>query len=651
MLVFQSNINRLEAQLGGRHRRTIDAIESNYRDRPDGCISAPTEPLTAVAKIINQYSISFKNNRSLHIENLTNAVAKSCDHIRMITGHPSTSEPVSRHLNDLLWLANAKASVQTIFAALKVSSENVLLIEEELRYWEDILGLDWSVGLYTLQTFPYRAWRNWMNRYHDGNNAIIHRRASDDSTSDHRSVSEMWLRFYTSVQQYISPAFCPSGLGISSALNWSKFDIQNRRRKLKAARDIYASAVGILLEGCLCVDMDLRKSASDSDVTYNDLHQIVRTNISLLKVVLGNHEVDNGFPDHAQRLLRRADKESQTTEFAAAADPLDPHDTLEEVKYILTDLFPRYKHAPAEAIRVYGRPSPVVRYWLPLSFALVSTTTLIKIAKSVGPALIKSISNFGPTALDFWRNWVVEPTWKLVRTIRHDETSDIALMSKSSLKADRASLERMVVDFVLDRADQNQPASFPDAIADKVREGDLTPVLRAYEKDLRSPFMGTLRGDLVRALLIQIQKTKVDVEVAMSGIDALLRSQELVFGFVGLTPGLLISYASIRWVFGRLGSRRGFRLGRRQHDLRYALRKIHRILSTSSPTREGRLSYRNHGLLLCNIEVLLMKAQTILKTEDFRAFQEDSSDLIDETQVEKQLRVVERIAWTYSKWM
>jgi hypothetical protein len=46
--------------------------------------------------------------------------------------------------------------------------------------------------------------------------------------------------------------------------------------------------------------------------------------------------------------------------------------------------------------------------------------------------------------------------------------------------------------------------------------------------------MGTVRGDLVRALLIQIQKTKVDVEVAISGIDTLLKSQELVFGWVQL---------------------------------------------------------------------------------------------------------------------
>ena len=51
-----------------------------------------------------------------------------------------------------------------------------------------------------------------------------------------------------------------------------------------------------------------------------------------------------------------------------------------------------------------------------------------------------------------------------------------------------------------------------------------------------------MRGNLIRALLIQVQKTKVDVEIAMGGIDSLLKSQELLIGFISLTPGLLVSH-------------------------------------------------------------------------------------------------------------
>jgi nuclear-control-of-ATPase protein 2 len=92
----------------------------------------------------------------------------------------------------------------------------------------------------------------------------------------------------------------------------------------------------------------------------------------------------------------------------------------------------------------------------------------------------------------------------------------------------------MVVDFAIDNPVDGSKATLSQSdIADlrmKVKEGDLTSVLKTYEKDLKNPFMGSVRGDLIRAVLIQVQKTKVDVEVAIGGIDALLKSQELVFG-------------------------------------------------------------------------------------------------------------------------
>lgn len=40
-------------------------------------------------------------------------------------------------------------------------------------------------------------------------------------------------------------------------------------------------------------------------------------------------------------------------------------------------------------------------------------------------------------------------------------------------------------------------------------------------------------GDLIRTLLIQVQKTKVDVDLAMAALDKLLKSNELNFAFLG----------------------------------------------------------------------------------------------------------------------
>lgn len=175
--------------------------------------------------------------------------------------------------------------------------------------------------------------------------------------------------------------------------------------------------------------------------------------------------------------------------------------------------------------------------------------------------------------MDFWANWVVEPTRKIIGTIRHDESSEVSILSKRSLEGDRASLERMVVDFAI--ANPDGPVLNASQIADirsKVREGDLTTVLKAYEKDIQNPVKGAIMGNLVSALLIQIQKTKVDVEVAMSGIDSILKSQELLFGFIGLTPGVLVTIGVYRWLSGVFSSRKGVQQWAREGQLLLILR-------------------------------------------------------------------------------
>lgn len=229
-------------------------------------------------------------------------------------------------------------------------------------------------------------------------------------------------------------------------------------------------------------------------------------------------------------------------------------------------------------------------------------------------------------------------------------------MSKESLQGDRASLERMVVDFAIDNPNSTTGTPLTDIeIADvrtKVKEGDLTPVLRAYEKDLRKPFVGTIRGDLIRALLIQIQKTKVDVEVALGGIDNLLKSQELVFGFVGLTPGVLVCLGLSRWLSEVFAGRHGKVQGRKEGSMIRILRNVDRILIGSAPSENGVLSYKDHGLLLCEVHMLREKAKQLFPGEIYNEFLEEVHDLIDlRTGVDRQMHIVERIRWAYSKWL
>lgn len=86
--------------------------------------------------------------------------------------------------------------------------------------------------------------------------------------------------------------------------------------------------------------------------------------------------------------------------------------------------------------------------------------------------------------------------------------------------------------------------------------------------------------------------------------------------------------------------------------LRFCCRNIDRILNGSTPSESGMLSYKDHGMLLCEVHILRQKAQRVLPGEIYSEFLEEVNDLVDlRTGVESQTRVIERIRWAYSKWL
>lgn len=64
------------------------------------------------------------------------------------------------------------------------------------------------------------------------------------------------------------------------------------------------------------------------------------------------------------------------------------------------------------------------------------------------------------------------------------------------------------------------------------------------------------------------------------------------------------------------------------------------------------LSYKEHGLLLCEVHLLRQNALQVLPSEIYREFLEEINDLVDlRTGVERQLKVVDRMRWAYSRWL
>jgi nuclear-control-of-ATPase protein 2 len=567
--------------------------------------------------------------------------------------------------SELEWLVLGKATVQTYGVILSTFLDQIVPLSEDLWYWEQVLSSHTYSGLYTVQSAPLRTWA-WAQDVYQSSRQRFQQfqfQTSSSQAADIKdSLVDRWHRFYSIVRGSIRErSLADVRTKVFTPVALSRREARSNYKQLQKLRSMTASGMGLLLDEGLSFGVGGEDDKSDSYTAENAEHEwkgVLERSVALMDMVLRDvSTLSHSVSDFEEKVFAGVEDDPELSA-QAAADPVDRTAVLARRLIDLLEVqIPSHIAVNKKLVRQYGRPPRWVRYWLPGLVLFLSSSTILQILVSRKADIINWLHDLGNTAKDFWFNWVVEPTRKVIGTIRHDANSEIAIMSRDSLQADRDSLERMVVDFATDKPELAVGTTSPltDAqIADiklKVKEGDVSPVLKAYERDLRKPIMGAISGDLIRALLIQVQKTKVDLEVAMSGIDALLKSQELVFGFVGLTPGILVTIGVIGYLRTLSGGRKGMRRSQRATRSIRVLRSIDRILSEAVPTQNNLLSYKDHGLLVCEVHMLRKLAHGLLPSEVERDFREDLEDLVSLKAVSIQLRALDRIRWTYSRWL
>lgn len=453
------------------------------------------------------------------------------------------------HVAGLVWAVAAKATVQTFASVMTTLLDETVPLSDGIWYWDEVLGSYISSGLYTVQTVPVR-WAHFVAEVYRSIRQSDFRSRSD---LDHSTLAARWRNFYHLVQQSVRERSMTNAKQVMlSPFQLCRTEARSKRRGLKKLREMNACAVGLLMEEGLLFEID-EDDASDGKGSSDEWQDIVSRTTLLMQTVLQNVNILDtdltGFEDNVfanvENGIDAMEISSQASNGQTSATD-QAYQVIQQLITILDEHLPQQRALSASLAHQYDRPSRLIRYWLPALAVLFSSSTIMNILTSRRAEMITWLQELGTTVADFWTNWIVQPLSRLVGTIRHDEKSEVALVSKNSLNADLASLERMVMDFVAERPPKESGIPYtPDAIEvirQGVREGDLTPVLKAYERDLQRPFVGAVRGDLVTALLIQIQKTKVDVEIAISGINSLLKSQELVFAYVFAQPPSLHYY-------------------------------------------------------------------------------------------------------------
>ncbi|KAJ8463862.1 hypothetical protein ONZ51_g9973 [Trametes cubensis] len=294
------------------------------------------------------------------------------------------------------------------------------------------------------------------------------------------------------------------------------------------------------------------------------------------------------------------------------------------------------------------RPSRLTLIWPRLVFLPPLALYAIRTAYASRASLEELAKEAVETIKSFWEGWVLEPLRGIVKTVRagHD---DGVIVTKESVRADLDSLERMTLALAQEKLHYGQPELA--ALSQQVQMGDLTAVMQIYEEDIKNPFRSALQGTLLRSLFIQVQKAKVDINQALSGIDKLLKSQELTFAFVGVAPALAIVYAFAGytrnlWTGGRGRGRYGGRAKRGSVWL--TVRRIERLLIAQPDSHAHH--HRTHGTASRQSKSpmthLRKYAETTLPANSRlrEGFLEDVADLEDpKLGREDKLRVVDRM--------
>ncbi|CAN4092542.1 unnamed protein product [Withania somnifera] len=190
-------------------------------------------------------------------------------------------------------------------------------------------------------------------------------------------------------------------------------------------------------------------------------------------------------------------------------------------------------------VTIHRKPRRVTRYWIPYTCGIVGISIcslwLLRHSSLVGSSDIDNwIREAKESTFSFWNDHVEQP----LISIRDDLFYTFRKRQKGAMEPEEVqltadSLRRMLQAFTEQTKGQKAPPNATD-------QEMLEIVMMRYEKEMMHPIQNIFSGELARALLIQVQKLKLDIEEAMLELDQILRANEINFAILAALPAFFL---------------------------------------------------------------------------------------------------------------
>ncbi|KAG8660234.1 hypothetical protein MANES_02G135100v8 [Manihot esculenta] len=280
----------------------------------------------------------------------------------------------------------------------------------------------------------------------------------------------------------------------------------------------------------------------------------------------------------------------------------------------------------------HQKPKKVTQYWIRYTCGAVGLSVcsmwLLRHSRLMGsPDIDNWIRGAKDSTVSFFNEHVEQPLLsirdELFETFRK---RDKGVMELEEVQLTANSLHRMLLTF----SEQTKGQKFPENASDQEM---LEIVMARYEKELMHPIQNLLSGELARALLIQVQKLKLDIETAMLELDQILKANEINFAILAALPAFFISIVLLMlvraWFKQDTKAEGRGRIARRQRRL-ILVEVEKKILQYQTFVDQGleKESQCMFGLMLSSLDRLFHAVERHAKaTGEWRCLRQDIIDL------------------------
>ncbi|XP_076926102.1 protein DGS1, mitochondrial-like [Bidens hawaiensis] len=282
----------------------------------------------------------------------------------------------------------------------------------------------------------------------------------------------------------------------------------------------------------------------------------------------------------------------------------------------------------------HQKPRKMTQHWMRYTVGAVGITIfslwLLRHSRLTGSSDIDNwISNAKESVTVFMTDHVEQPLIairdELFETFRKRHRG---VMELEEVQLTSNSLHRMLLAF----SEQTKGQKFPENASDQEM---LEIVMGRYYvfESILPPFQNLLGGELARAMLIQIQKLKLDIETAMLELNQILRANEINFAILAALPAFFLSLVVLMllraWFKQDTRAEGKGRIARVQRRLLIA-EVEKRIMQFQSRIDQGleKDAQCMYGLVLYTLDRLYRAVEAQAKaTGEWQCLRQDISDL------------------------